>query len=128
VGKLLTDNRGVEIGYDGIGHNLAVNQTLQSKPRIPKSGLRAMTMKEVSAGVSLFTSAVSDHALIHAEDPSLDSAVEAVSFRYSGDSRLWSRGKSNADIAPLIAASNALYIAAGKRTKEAYKKRGPMRL
>jgi hypothetical protein len=128
VGKLLTDNRGVEFGYDSIGHNLSVNQTLQSKQRIPKSGLRALTMKEVSAGVSLFTSAVSDHALVHAVDGSLDKAVEEVAFRYSGDSRLWSRGNSNADIAPLVAASNALYIAAGKRRQETYKPRGVMRL
>lgn len=128
IGTLLTDHRGVEIGYDGIGHNLSVNQTLQSRPRVPKSGLRALTMKEVSAGVSLFTSAVSDHALVHAKDGSLDKAVEEVAFRYSNDSRLWSRGNSNADIAPLVAASNALFIAAGKRQKEAYKPRGVMRL
>lgn len=118
VGKCLTEFRGVEIGYDGIGNNLAVNQTIQRSPRIPKAGLRAMTMKEVAGGVSLFMSHVTDRALVHAEDGSLDSAVAEVSFRYSGDSRLWNRGKSQADISPLIAASNALYIAAGKRHKE----------
>lgn len=123
IGKLLTDNRGVEIGYDAIGNNLAVNQTLQRSPRVPKTGLRALTMKEVSAGVSLFTQHVSDHALVHAQDGSLDKAAEEVAFRYSGDSRLFGRRQSNADISPLVAASNALYIAAGKRHKGEHKRR-----
>jgi hypothetical protein len=114
--------------YDAIGNNLAVNQKLQSMPRVPKSNLRALNMKEVAGGVSTFTSAVSDRALVHAKDGSLDSAVAEVAFRYSGDSRLWSRGNSNADISPLVAASNALYIAAGKRQKTGYKPRGVMRL
>lgn len=128
VAKCLKEYRAVEIGYDGIGHNLAVNQTIQRMREVPKAGLRPLTMKEVSAGVSLFTSHVMDNQLIHAKDASLDSAVAEVAFRYSGDSRLWSRGNSNADISPLIAASNALYIAAGKRHKTEYKPRGPMLL
>ncbi|WP_457950418.1 hypothetical protein ACTAQI_07500 [Pseudarthrobacter sp. alpha12b] len=128
ISKLLTDHRGAEIGYDAIGNNLAVNQTIQRNPRVPKNNLRAMTMKEVAAGVSLFTSHVSDHALVHAVDPAIDAAVEAVAFRYAADSRLWSRGNSNADISPLVAASNALYIAAGKRQRNAHRPRGVMRL
>jgi hypothetical protein len=128
VADLLTEYRGVEMVFDAIGGNLSVNQKIQGMPRVPKSNLRALSMKEVAGGVSTFTSAVSDHALVHAIDGSLDSAVEAVAFRYSGDSRLWSRGNSNADISPLVAASNALYIAAGKRQKSDYKPRGVMRL
>jgi phage terminase large subunit-like protein len=128
IGKALTDYRGTEIVYDAIGNNLAVNQKIQGMPRVPKSNLRALTMKEVAGGVSTFTSAVSDRALVHAKDASIDAAVESVAFRYSGDSRLWSRGNSNADISPLVAASNALYIAAGKRQKSGYKSRGVMRL
>lgn len=128
VADLLTAHRNVEMVYDAIGNNLAVNQKIQSMPRVPKSNLRALTMKEVAGGVSTFTSAVSDRALVHAKDGSLDSAVEEVAFRYSGDSRLWSRGNSNADISPLVAASNTLYIAAGKRQKTGYKPRGVMRL
>jgi hypothetical protein len=128
IGKLLTDHRGVEIGYDGIGNNLSINQTIQRMPKVPKNNLRALTMKEVSAGVSLLTSHVSDHALVHAKDASLDTAAEEVAFRYSGDSRLFGRRQSNADISPLVAASNALYIAAGKRHKGEHKKRGAMLL
>lgn len=128
VADLLTEYRGTDVVYDAIGNNLAVNQKIQSMPKVPKSNLRALTMKEVAGGVSTFTSAVADHALVHAKDASLDAAVEEVAFRYSGDSRLWSRGNSNADISPLVAASNALYIAAGKRQKTGYKPRGVMRL
>lgn len=123
LGKILTDSRGVEVGFDSIGNNLSVFQTIQRSPRVPKSNLRALTMKEVSAGVSLLTSHVSDHALVHAKDPSLDKAAEEVAFRYSGDSRLFGRRQSNADISPLVAAANALYIAAGKRHQGPRKKR-----
>lgn len=128
IGKLLTDNRGVEIGFDAIGNNLSVNQTIQRMRGVPKNNLRAMTMKEVAAGVSLLTSHVSDHALVHAKDASLDKAAEEVAFRYSGDSRLFGRRQSSADISPLVAASNALYIAAGKRHQEPKKRRGVMPL
>lgn len=128
IAKLLTDNRGVEIGYDLIGNNAAVAQSIQRMPRVPKQGLRALTMKEVSAGVSLLTSHVADHALVHAVDPSLDRAAEEVAFRYSGDSRLFGRRQSNADISPLVAAANALFIAAGKRHQEPRKGRGPILL
>jgi phage terminase large subunit-like protein len=123
--KLLKAHKGVEIGFDSIGNNLSIFQTLQRKRGISTVNLRSMTMKEVAGGVSLMTSHISDRSLVHAVDPSLDRAVEAAAFRYSGDSRLWSRGNSNEDISPLIAASNALYIAAGKRHKEPYKKRAP---
>jgi hypothetical protein len=128
LGKILTDTRGIEVGFDSIGNNLSVFQTIQRMPRVPKTNLRAMTMKEVSAGVSLLTSHVSDNALVHAKDASLDKAAEEVAFRYSGDSRLFGRRQSNADISPLIAASNALYIAAGKRHQGPRRVRGLMRL
>lgn len=128
VGKILTDTRGIDVGFDAIGNNLAVFQTIQRMNKVPKSNLSALSMKDVATGVSLFMSHVTDHALVHAVDPSLDKAVEEVSFRYSGDSRLWNRGRSQADISPLIAASNALHIAAGKRHQGAHKRRGPMPL
>lgn len=128
IGKWLTDSRGLEIGYDAIGHNLAVNQTIQRMRNVPKKNLRALTMKEVSAGTSLFTAAVSDRALVHAKDAALDKAVEEVAFRYAQDSRLFGRRQSNADISPLVAASNALFIAAGKRHKQEHKKRAPLLL
>jgi phage terminase large subunit-like protein len=128
IAKLLTDHKGIEIGYDLIGHNAAVAQSIQRMPRVPKQNLRAMTMKEISAGSSLFTSAVSDHALVHAKDASLDVAAEEVAFRYAQDSRLFGKRQSNADISPLVAAANALYLAAGKRHQEPRKKRGLMPL
>jgi hypothetical protein len=124
LGKILTEARGVEVGFDSIGNNLSVFQTIQRMSRVPKNNLRALTMKEASAGVSLLTSHVSDHALVHAADGSLDKAAEEVAFRYAGDSRLFGRRQSNADISPLVAAANALFIAAGKRHQEPRKRRG----
>ncbi|AOY71033.1 hypothetical protein ARZXY2_1480 [Arthrobacter sp. ZXY-2] len=125
IEKLLKAHKSVEIGFDSIGNNLATFQTLQRKRGLSTANLRAMTMKEVAGGVSLFTSHVSDRSLVHAKDASLDKAAEAAAFRYSGDSRLWSRGNSGDDISPLIAASDALYIAAGKRHKKPFEKRAP---
>ncbi|WP_156380217.1 hypothetical protein [Arthrobacter sp. Soil762] len=123
LGKLLTSQKGLEVGFDSIGNNLSVFQTIQRMKQVPKQGLRAMTMKEVSSGVALMTSHISDHALVHAKDPSLDTAAAEVAFRYVSDSRLFGRRQSSTDISPLIAASNALFLAAGKSHSGAYKKR-----
>lgn len=124
ISEILRNSKGIEVAFDSIGNNLSVFQSIQRSPRVPKASLRALTMKEVAGGVSLLTSHVSDRALVHAKDAALDKAAEEVAFRYSGDSRLFGRRQSSADISPLVAAANALYIAAGMRHKEPRKKRG----
>jgi hypothetical protein len=117
LAKLLKANKGLPVLYDRIGNNLAVVQELQRKRGIPQSGLESIGDKEVSAGVSILMSALSDRNLIHAKDASLDNAVEGANFRYVNDARLFGRRNSTEDVSPLVAISNALYHAAGQRTR-----------
>jgi hypothetical protein len=126
IAKYLKAYPGIPIGYDAIGHNLSVNQSIQSQRHISTSALTALSMQQASAGVSLMTSAISDHALRHAKDPVLDKAVEEVSFRFSGDSRLFGRRQSGADISPLVSCSHALFLIAGEKTREPRKRRAPI--
>ncbi|WP_148045221.1 hypothetical protein [Arthrobacter oryzae] len=128
IAKLLKEHRGLEVVFDSIGHNLAVYQTVQRMRGIPATGLRSITMKDSAAGVSLLTSSIADHALVHTADRDLDAAVTGASFRYVNDSRLFGRRGSLEDVSPLVASANALYIAAGKRHKEPVKRRGPILL
>lgn len=126
IAKLLRGSRGrnVTVVYDAIGHNQAIWQSVQAMRGVDLERLKPVTMREVAAGVTLFMAAVMDRALRHAKDPSLDTAAEAANFRFSGDSRLWGRGKSGEDISPLVSSSNALYIAAGIAERANRKKRG----
>lgn len=128
IAKLLKEHRGLEIVFDSIGHNLAVFQTVQRMRNVPTSGLRSITMKDSSAGVSLLTSSIADRALVHTPDRDLDAAVEGASFRYVNDSRLFGRRGSLEDVSPLVASANALYIAAGKRHKGEHKRRAAVLL
>ncbi len=117
---------GIPIGYDAIGHNLTVNQSIQGMRHISTSALTALSMQQAAAGASLLTSAVSDHALRHAKDGALDKAAEDVSFRHSGDSRLFGRRQSGVDISPLVSCAHALYLLAGTKEKQPRRRRGPM--
>lgn len=123
VAKYLREHRGLTVSYDSVGHNVAVAQKLQSMQGVPTGNVGPMTMKDVAAGVSLFTTAVSDRALVHQKDRDLDAAVDGVTFRYVSDSRLWGRKHSSADVSPLVACSNALFKAAGKRQRNDRKAR-----
>ncbi|CAM3212772.1 hypothetical protein PSET11_03040 [Arthrobacter ulcerisalmonis] len=124
LAKLLRATRGVPVVYDRIGNNLAVIQELQRLRGVPQSGIESIGAKEVSAGVAILMSALSDRNLIHALDPSLDSGAEGANFRYVNDARLFGRRNSTADVAPLVAASNALYDAAGRKKRSTNRPRG----
>jgi hypothetical protein len=128
IAKLVKEHRGVEVVFDSIGHNLSVYQTVQRMRGIPATALRAINMKESSAGVSLLTSSIADRALVHTTDRDLDTAVAGANFRYVNDSRLFGRRSSLEDVSPLVASANALYVAAGNRHKEAYKPRAAVLL
>jgi hypothetical protein len=123
IAKLLKQHRGLEVVFDSIGHNNAVFQTVQRMRGVPTQGLRPITMKDSSGGVSLLTGAIADRAIVHTEDRDLDAAVEGANFRFVNDSRLFGRRTSLEDVSPLVACGNALYIAAGKRLKEPRKRR-----
>lgn len=117
LAKLLKEHRGLPVVYDRIGNNLAVAQAIQSKRNVPQSGMEHIGAAQVSAGVTLLMSALSDRNLIHATDPSLDRAVDGANFRYVNDARLFGRRNSTEDVSPLVAVSNALYHVAGQKTR-----------
>lgn len=124
LAKLLRDNRGLPVIYDRIGNNIAVVQELQRKRNLPQSGLESIGAKEVSAGVAILMSALTDRNLIHAKDASLDSAADGANFRIVNDARLFGRRNSTSDVSPLVAVSNALYHAAGKKTRSNTRPKG----
>lgn len=120
VAKILRDSRQSKVLFDRIGDNLAVWQELQRKKGLALANLAPVSVKEHAAGVSLLLSAVSDRALVHATDPSLDSAADGASIRYVNDSRLFGRKQSTNDVSPLEAVAIALYHASGNRPKVRY--------
>ncbi|MFC8038621.1 hypothetical protein ACFUOZ_04640 [Paenarthrobacter sp. NPDC057355] len=123
LAKWMKEHRGLEVVFDSIGHNNAVFQTVQRMRGVPSQGLRPITMKDSSGGVSLLTGAIADRAIVHAEDRDLDAAVEGANFRFVNDSRLFGRRTSLEDVSPLVACANALYVAAGNTYKAPRKRR-----
>lgn len=128
LAELRKAHRGVPVVYDAIGHNVAVVQQLQAMAGVSTSGISPLGMRDCAAGVSLLTQAAGDRALVHQADRDLDAAVEGASFRYVNDSRLWGRKSSTADVSPLVACSNALYAAAGRRLQGTRKARAAVLL
>ena len=124
VAKLLKDHRGLKVVFDRVGNNVAVWQELQRKRNLPLTNLESIGAKEVSAGTTIFMSAISDRNLVHAKDPSLDNAVEGANFRFVSDARLFGRRTSTEDVSPLVAVANALYHAAGQKTRSTERPKG----
>ena len=120
IARLIGDNRSVPILFDTIGNNTSVYQDLQRKPGLRLATLEPVSLKQCAAGVSTLLTTVSDRSLVHARDKDLDAAAEGASLRYVNDSRLFGRRSSTEDVAPLEAASLALYKASGMKKKKPY--------
>lgn len=116
--KLLQTFPDVPLGYDAIGQNQVVAQALAGMPRVNTKRLRALSMREVSAGASLVAGAVDQENLQHAESKSLTLAVESANWRFSGENRFFGRKNAAVDISPIIAGSEALFIASGMKPRE----------
>lgn len=116
--KLLQAFPDVPLGYDAIGQNQVIAQALAGMPRVNTKRLRALSMREVSAGASLVAGAVDQEQLKHAESKSLTLAVESANWRFSGENRFFGRKNAAVDISPIIAGSEALFIASGLKPKE----------
>lgn len=71
--------------------------------------LVVMAAHEVAASALGFRQAVKDHTVSVWPHPALDDAVEVAGTRPLGDGFKWSRRVSAGSIAPLVAASNALW-------------------
>lgn len=123
--KLLQAHPDVPLAYDAIGQNQVVAQALAGMPRVNTKRLRALSMREVSAGASLVAGAVDQEQLEHGESKSLTLAVESANWRFSGENRFFGRKSAVVDISPIIAGSEALFISSGMKPKERRKMLAP---
>jgi hypothetical protein len=71
--------------------------------------VRAWGGADMTAGTGLFYDLVRTCRLRHLEQPVLDLAASTAATRPSGDAWLWNRRASPADIAPLVAATEAVW-------------------
>lgn len=107
----------VEIAYDPIGFNVSVAQSLTRIRGFNTARLRPLNLKEVGAGAAYISQSLSDGTLRHSTSASLDTAAASVVWRWNGETRLFGRKSSTADISALCAGSAGLHIALGKRDK-----------
>lgn len=66
---------------------------------------------EHAKACGLFFDAVTQHAVKHLDQPELNVAVAGAAQRFYGDAWLWGRRQSQVDIAPLVAATLAMWAA-----------------
>jgi hypothetical protein len=111
VHAITREHRDVRTGFDNVhAANVAVADRLhreaRPRPRLVPLGTREITAAAAQAAQQLRTRRVHFHA-----DPALDAAAEAATRRNIGDaSWAWGRRRSNGDISPLVAATNALKV------------------
>jgi phage terminase large subunit-like protein len=71
---------------------------------------RQLTSRDLGQACEAFAASVAEHSLRHLADPVLARAIAGAGRRDIGDGLwAWSRRKSEADIAPLVAATEALW-------------------
>ena len=99
----------LRVGYDNIGPNQAVADTLNRTAR-PRPKLYAMGTREIVAAAATVSKEITSGTFRHVEDAALDTAADIVTRRNIGDgSWAWGRRRSG-DISTLVAASNALKL------------------
>ena len=106
----------VPVGYDNIGDNITVAQSLGRMPKVKTTRVKALTLKDVAAATAVVAQANELMSLHHAKHSGLDAAVKATTWRDSNGSRLFMRGKG-IEITSLLACVHALAVAStAKRT------------
>lgn len=81
-------------------------------PELRAAGLELteMTTRDLGQACEAFAAAVTDHQVRHLADPLLGRAIAGAGRREIGDGLwAWSRRKSEVDISPLVAATEALW-------------------
>jgi hypothetical protein len=106
--------------YDNIGFNATTAQSLSRNPKIRATKLKTLTMKDMAGAAALISQTLTDQALVHHNSKALDHAAANVTWRWSGDARLFGRKTAGLDVSPLLASSGALYFAAGQRKKSSF--------
>jgi hypothetical protein len=123
LAKASKANPKVEIVYDPIGFNVSTAQSLGRLPRFNTARLRALNLKEVGAAAALVSQTLSEGTLRHSTSASLDTAAASVVWRWNGETRLFGRKSSTADISALCAGAAGLFVASGVKEKAPRKRR-----
>lgn len=106
----------VKIHYDAIGANAAVALSLQRVPTFRAHALRAVGMRDIAAGAALLAQHLDARTFHHAASASMTNAAENVTWRYSGESRLFGRKNASVDVSGIIAASIGLTASLSRKT------------
>lgn len=96
------------IGYDVIG----ANQDVADRLHRMRVRLSPLSLKHMQGAAARIVSEIEAKTLRHYTQPDLSRAVEGASWRSVGDGgRLFARKASTTDVSPLVAASEALWLA-----------------
>jgi hypothetical protein len=112
----------VKIHYDAIGANSAIALTLQRVPTFRPHALHPVTMKEVAAGASILSTALDGRTAHIAASASMTNAAENVTWRYSGESRLFGRKNASVDVSGIVALSIGLAMSLGRKAQSKRKR------
>lgn len=109
IHKVTSSSQSTRVGYDKIGPNQSIADTLERTAR-PKPRLYALGTADIVAGASTLMAELQSGRLRHVEDVALDTAADVATRRSIGDgSWAWGRRKSG-DISTLVAGTNALKL------------------
>jgi hypothetical protein len=108
----------VRFYYDAIGANSAVALALQRVPTFKPAALRPVSMKEVAAGAALLNNALANRTAHIAASASMTNAAENVTWRYSGESRLFGRKNASVDVSGIVGLSIGFGMSLGRREKK----------
>lgn len=113
IHTLTRKTRGLLVGYDRIGPNRAIADRLLREAR-PRPNLVDLGTQDITAAAAQVAAELMGGTLRHVPDASLDGAAEVATRRPIGDgSWAWGRRqgqRDGGDIAPLVAATNALRV------------------
>lgn len=112
----------VKVYYDAIGANAAVAVTLQRVPAFKAHALEVATMKDAAAGAALLASHLDARTITIGKSTSMDNAAESVTWRWSGESRLFGRKNASVDVSGVVGLSIGLSKTLSRRAKRKKKR------
>lgn len=123
IGSLLADKQVSAVGIDPSSPAAALIPDLEKPvadggagltirgPKTPQGKLVLLSGPHMSSACEMLLSAVVEDKFRHRDQAVLNAAVEGAYRRQVGDSFKWSRRDSNVDISPLVAATEAWFLA-----------------
>lgn len=105
----------IKIHYDAIGANSAVALSLQRVPTFRSHALVPVTMKTVAAGASILSNALEARTVHVGASSSMTQSAENVTWRYSGESRLFGRKNASVDVSGIVSLSIGCAVTTGRR-------------